>query len=49
MRYWCNIMPMFFVRIYAKKHGERLNVPGVGICVVPFDDVLIVVVREQKP
>ena len=42
-------MPMFFVRIYAKKHGERFQVPGVGICVVPFDDVLIVVAKEQKP
>ena len=40
---------MFLVRIYAKKHGERFQVPGVGICVVPFDDVLIVVAKEQKP
>lgn len=49
MRKWCNIMPVFFVRWYAKKHGERYNVAGAGICVTPFDDVLIVVERQEAP
>jgi hypothetical protein len=48
MRYWCNVLPMFLVRLYAQKHGERFMVPGVGICVVPFDDVIIVVVKEPN-
>ncbi len=49
MRKWCNILPVFFVRWFAKCYGERYNVDGAGICVTPFDDVLIVVVKEQQP
>lgn len=41
MRAWCNILPMFFVRWYAKRYGERFRVEGLGICVNPFGDVLI--------
>lgn len=48
MRAWCNILPMFVVRWYAEKNCERFRVDGVGVCVNPFGDVLIVVKLEGK-
>lgn len=49
MRAWCNILPLSIIRRYAVQYGERFHVPGIGICVNPFGDVLIIVRKEVKP
>lgn len=48
MRAWCNILPLSLIRRYAVQYGERFHVPGIGICVNPFGDVLIIVKKEVK-
>jgi hypothetical protein len=40
MKWWTNLLPLFFIKWYSRRHLMRLPV-GNDIWVQPFHDVLI--------